>query len=112
MTDDPDEHVTDEHDADEHVMVHEGDGPAGAEEWHCPTCGRTVVVRWEPDFEQLVLVEGDTRFVHSGSRHGGVRLRPPVRRPATARPAADVGDDDAWARWLADHGLGDSSPES
>ncbi|MBN9108233.1 MAG: hypothetical protein J0I34_05570 [Pseudonocardia sp.] len=105
MTDERDQHV-----ADEHVMVLEGDGPSGAEEWHCPTCGRTVVVRWEPDFEQLVLVEGDTRAAHAGSRHGGVRLGPPTRRPATARPAtgaADVGDDDAWARWLADHGLGD-----
>ncbi|GEL24316.1 hypothetical protein PSU4_32700 [Pseudonocardia sulfidoxydans NBRC 16205] len=103
MTDDPDQHV-----ADEHVMVHEGGGPSGAEEWHCPTCGRTVVVRWEPDFEQLVLVEGDPRVTHAGSSHSGLRTGPPARRPASppAEPG-DVGDDDAWVRWLADHGLGD-----
>ncbi|GAY09765.1 hypothetical protein [Pseudonocardia sp. N23] len=95
---------------DQHVMVHEGEGPSGAEEWHCPTCGRTVVVRWEPDFEQLVLVEGDTRVTHAGSRHGGITLHPPGRRPAAPgpgpEPVADVGDDAAWARWLADHGIG------
>jgi hypothetical protein len=83
-----------------HEMVHEGTDATGMEEWRCPVCGRHFVVRWPPNYERLVLAKGDERATHVGSR-GEVRLRGIQVAPAGGEPA----DDDAWRRWLRDHGV-------
>jgi hypothetical protein len=81
-----------------HEMVHEGTDTSGMEEWRCPVCGRHFIVRWPPDYQRLVLAEGDENATHVGTRgevgFSGVQVVP------TAGP-----DEDQWRRWLRDHGI-------
>jgi hypothetical protein len=95
-----------------HEMVHEGTDASGMEEWRCPVCGRHFVVRWPPDYERLVLAEGDPKAIHVGTKEGevgfaGIRIAPAADGdPATGDdPAASPGDEDAWRRWLRDNGI-------
>jgi hypothetical protein len=102
-----------------HEMVHEGTDAAGMEEWRCPVCGRHFVVRWPPDYERLVLAEGDPQAIHVGTKAGevgfaGIGLAPASHAaPAGGLPSADAdpgpaagpGDEDAWRRWLRDNGI-------
>lgn len=39
----------------------------GTEEWVCPTCGRTVLVEWNP-FRKREVIAGDVYASHSGSK--------------------------------------------
>jgi hypothetical protein len=91
--------------APRHEMVHQGTDAAGMEEWRCPVCGRHFLVRWPPDYQRLVLAEGDEQAVHVG-RKGPVGLGG-IEVPAAGEPAsgAGPGDDDEWRRWLRDHGI-------
>jgi hypothetical protein len=82
---------------EQHEMEHRGTLPSGAQEWACPTCGRHFVVSWPPNYQQIVLEEGDANAVHVGS-HGGVRMEGAGVAPS---PAAE----DAWRGWLAEHGM-------
>lgn len=81
-----------------HEMVHQGTDGSRMEEWRCPECGRHFVVRWPPDFERLVLSEGDGDAVHVGAKEGepgltGIELTPAAR------------GEDEWRRWLRDNGI-------
>ena len=92
-----------------HEMVHVGTDAAGMEEWRCPVCGRHFVVRWPPNYERLVLAEGDEHATHVGSREDevglrGIQIRPAAGGPAAGDPAEGEGED-AWRRWLAEHGI-------
>jgi hypothetical protein len=78
-----------------HQIVHQGTDASGAEEWRCPACGRHFIVRWPPDYQRLVLAEGDPDATHVGHR-GDAELRGLRLSPA-------AGDD--WRRWLRDHGI-------
>ena len=79
-----------------HEMLHQGTDSSGMEEWRCPVCGRHFLVRWPPDFERLVLTEGDGDAIHVGTKGdvalGGIQVAPAA------------GEDD-WRRWLRDHGI-------
>jgi hypothetical protein len=96
-----------------HEMVHVGTDPSGMEEWRCPVCGRHFIVRWPPDYERLVLAEGDPQAIHVGTKEGEVGFGGIGIAPATAGglpsadpdPAAGPGDEDAWRRWLRDNGI-------
>ena len=107
-----------------HEMVHEGTDTSGMEEWRCPVCGRHFIVRWPPDYERLVLAEGDPKAIHVGTKEGeagfgGIGIAPaaattpaagalPSAAPDPAAPdpaAAGPGDEDAWRRWLRDNGI-------
>ena len=103
-----------------HEMVHEGTDASGMEEWRCPVCGGHFIVRWPPDYERLVLAEGDPKAIHVGTREGevgldGMRIAPAAGTTPAAGglpsadadpdPAADLGDEDAWRRWLRDNGI-------
>ena len=79
-----------------HEMVHQGTDASGMEEWRCPECGRHFVVRWPPDFERLVLAEGD-----GDASTSGPRASPPYRHPVTPAAAAE----DEWRAWLRDNGI-------
>jgi hypothetical protein len=92
-----------------HEMVHEGTDATGMEEWRCPVCGRHFVVRWPPDFERLVLAEGDENASHVGTK-GEVGLSAIQLTPSTGEPAAGA-DGDGWRRWLRDHGIDWDGPE-
>jgi hypothetical protein len=96
-----------------HEMVHEGTDPSGMEEWRCPVCGRHFIVRWPPDYERLVLAEGDPKAIHVGTKEGEVGFGGiAVARAAGGDPAAAPdpaaaapGEEDAWRRWLRDNGI-------
>ena len=44
-----------------HTMTLVGQVESGAEEWVCPRCGRRMLLRWPPDYQKLVLDEGDDK---------------------------------------------------
>lgn len=43
------------------TLINEHDGIG---EWECSTCGRHLLVSWEPVFKKTVLVEGDPTANH------------------------------------------------
>jgi hypothetical protein len=49
-------------------MILMGDVDAGAEEWFCPTCNRRMLMRWEPEFDTLLLEHGDATAIHFGGK--------------------------------------------
>lgn len=53
-----------------HEMILETTHPSGVEEWNCPTCGRRLLVSWEPNFQKTVLEVGDEFSIHSGGKGG------------------------------------------
>jgi len=58
-----------------HEMVLEKNSPSGQEEWHCPTCGRRILLRVPPTNTMVVVEPGDQYASHSGSI-GGLRIAP------------------------------------
>lgn len=38
----------------------------GMQEWHCPTCGRHMLVNWMPRFKRTILQAGDPNVPHNG----------------------------------------------
>ena len=56
-----------------HEMVLEITHPSGAQGWHCPTCGRRILLRVPPDNEMVIIDVGDQSASHSGST-GGLRV--------------------------------------
>lgn len=51
-----------------------GTSESGAEEWSCTECARRIVMTWPPDYEKLVLDQGDMSVIHTGGK-GGVTPR-------------------------------------
>jgi hypothetical protein len=52
--------------------------PSGAEEWHCPTCGRRFLMQWPPKYKKLVIESGDEYAIHSGSKGEAQLGLPPL----------------------------------
>ena len=63
--------------------------PSGAEEWHCPTCGRRFLMHWPPKYKKLIIESGDEYAIHSGGR-GDAQLGLPSL--TMAEPIADEAD--------------------
>jgi len=55
-----------------HTMTLEGTKSNGYEIWVCRTCGRTLLICWQP-WDKITLVEGDLNATHSGGK-GGVEI--------------------------------------
>jgi hypothetical protein len=51
---------------EKHEMSFEKKHPSGADEWVCPTCGRRMLITWEPKFRRTVLVASDVNVTHDG----------------------------------------------
>jgi len=58
--------------------------PSGDAEWHCPTCGRRLLMHWPPEYKRVVLEVGDEYAIHSGGA-GGLSISPP-RLGEAAKP--------------------------
>lgn len=54
---------------EKHEMVLQTTYSSGAEEWHCPACGRRMTVTWQP-WKRIILEPGDIYAAHSGSKGG------------------------------------------
>ena len=91
-----------------HEMVHKGTDTSGAEEWLCRECGRHFVIRWRPDLERLVLDPGDESAVHYG-RKGEAGITH-IRATQVPSEPSTLSEDDAWRRWLRDHGMAWEDP--
>jgi hypothetical protein len=81
--------------AEKHEMILSGRRAAGAEEWACPRCGRRLLLRWPPQYEKLVLEQGDITAIHVGGQ-GGVRAGGLI----AGRALAGVDQ-----QWLTDNGI-------
>jgi len=58
-----------------HEMILEKTQPSGAEEWHCPTCGRRILLQVPPANEMIIVEAGDQSASHSGGT-GGLQVGP------------------------------------
>ncbi len=57
------------HDIDQskrHEMELEAVYVEGVEEWHCPTCGRHVLVQYPDYHDKVILDPGDSGAIHTG----------------------------------------------
>ncbi len=96
------------------VRTHE----SGAEEWHCPECGRRFIMQWPPHYKRIVLEAGDEMAMHSASK-GGLQMNAAIA-PSTEVPppaAQDAGelneqDLDIWLDHLNKLDFGDDTPAS
>jgi hypothetical protein len=81
-------HMFDEH--DHHIMQRLRTAADGAEEWFCADCGRHVLLRWPPAYEQTVVHPGDEEACH-------VSAHPTIEIVGAAALAADLvaGEPDA-----------------
>lgn len=55
-----------------HEMILEATHSSGAEQWYCPTCGKRMIITWDP-WKKVVLEQGDFYAAHSASK-GGLKL--------------------------------------
>ena len=56
-----------------HEMALEMTHPSGMQGWHCPTCGRRILLFVPPANEMVIVETGDQFASHNGST-GGLRI--------------------------------------
>jgi len=87
-----------------HQMILEKTHSSGEEEWHCPACGRRMLINWQPQFKKIVLEAGDDYAMHSASKGllpiEPLRVAPVDGDPPQAEPEALI-EDSRLAPWLA-----------
>ena len=76
-----------------HTMVHAQTYASGAEEWHCPTCGRRMIMQWPPKYKRIVLEPGDELAAHAGGK-GGLQVGAAQIVPAEQHPSVEASDPD------------------
>jgi hypothetical protein len=88
----------------QHEMVLEKTHPSGAEEWNCPTCGRRLLMSWEPNFKKTILEAGDDYAIHSGGK-GGLSIGPmqaiPINNTLMQEEPMTPDEDPDLAPWVA-----------
>lgn len=62
-----------------------------SELWFCPTCGRQMVITWNP-WNKDVINEGDSFAIHSGGK-GGVQMGSVIILDKSLDPFNE------WAEW-------------
>ena len=60
-------------DQPQHEMILDTTHSSGADEWYCPTCGRRLMMEYQPIFKKTVLDSGDEFAIHSGGK-GGIKV--------------------------------------
>jgi hypothetical protein len=81
-----------------HTMVRRAIDDTGAQEWWCDRCGRTLLLRFPPNYSKTVLEQGDLSAQHVGGTSGlsPVGLNVPVQ----ARLRWTDDDDRSLESWL------------
>ncbi len=91
--------------SEQHEMQLEATHSSGAEEWHCPTCGRRMLVNWQPQFKKIILETGDDYAMHSATKGllptEPLQVKPVDGAALQAEPEALVEEDPRLAPWLA-----------
>ena len=82
----------------------------GTEEWLCSTCGRHLLVSWDPVFKKTILMDGDPSAKHTGlKKNVPAREMPAALLPNPAsKPALDPADDPRlipWLNWMEESGF-------
>ena len=77
-----------------HDMFLEGAMENGVGEWHCPACGRRLLVRLQPTFAKIVLNSGDELVNHVS-----------VMGNATVINTAETNEDLTDMEWLENNGI-------
>lgn len=74
----------------------------GIEEWLCPTCGRHMLVNWNPIFKRTVLDAGDSSVGHSGFKSEAPPEDVVDWTPKTEdiHPPIDESRLTPWANWM------------
>lgn len=97
----------------QHEMILEKTYPTGVDEWYCPTCGRRMLINWNPKFKRIVLEAGDPYASHGGFK-GGMQVGDMIVS-STSEPSSqeevEMGIDEArlapWRAWLDESGFED-----
>jgi hypothetical protein len=90
---------------EQHEMVLEEKNALGEENWYCPTCGRRMIITWNP-WKKVVLEQGDLYAAHGGSKGGfslghiQITQGDQVIGPYALGPSADDPALAPWQRWL------------
>ena len=53
---------------EQHIMLLDITYESGSEEWCCPTCGRRLLIQWQPSFNWMILNDGDEHATHTGAK--------------------------------------------
>lgn len=88
------------------IMINEHEG---TQEWMCFSCGRHLLVSWEPTFEKTVLVEGDPSAKHTGLKNH-MRAEGGLERPANllSGPVGESVEEarlKPWVMWMDEIGF-------
>ena len=74
---------------EQHDLILEKTHDSGAEEWSCPTCGRKMLVQWDPSFKRIVLEKGNDMAIHNGSK-GNINIgQPAISQPEEPQIMSD-----------------------
>jgi hypothetical protein len=99
-------------DQQRHEMILETTHASGVDEWYCPTCGRRLLMEYQPNFRKTVLDSGDEYVVHSGGK-GGIRVgsmeAQSVRDMSDEEPLLSLEDPSLapWVAWLEENDFED-----
>jgi hypothetical protein len=92
-------------DQQQHEMILVEISESGEENWYCPTCGRRMIITWQP-WKKVIVEQGDLYVAHSGGK-GGLKMGPfqisqgdQTINYAQPRPTADDPYLAPWQRWL------------
>jgi len=78
----------------------------GTEEWQCPTCGRHLLVSWNPVFHKTVLLEGDPSARHTGlKKNVQTKNIPPALLPGTEDEPIEDARLEPWVIWMDEIGF-------
>ena len=81
----------------------------GTEEWQCSTCGRHLLVSWDPVFRKTILLEGDPAAKHTGlKKNVATRDLPAALLPNPAsKPVGELDDPRLipWLTWMNESGF-------
>jgi hypothetical protein len=89
----------------QHKIILTGTHPSGAEEWHCPTCGRRFLMQWPPDYKKIILEQGDEFAIHTGGK-GDLSMQPPETFSVGESGISDQADLAPWLDWMEKSGFG------
>lgn len=79
----------------------------GTEEWHCPTCGRHMIVNWSPKFKRTIVQTGDLSVSHNGFRNGLQIGRGAAASDSAVERPIDEARLMTWEMWLDETGFND-----
>ena len=81
----------------------------GTEEWLCSSCGRHLLVSWNPIFKKTVLSEGDPSARHTGLRKNLLTQEtkdlPVALLPGATKEPANDPRLQPWLAWMEESGF-------